>query len=77
MEAYEHFKEAKVLMKKAETARAPERLIGLAHGHFMAAQTIIQVATFDHEYGLDNTERRSWEAAVDMEFDPSGKPVTK
>lgn len=75
MEAHEHFAAGKAALKQAETATQPERLLGLAHGHFLAAQTIIAIHTFNETFGIEHVEE--WDAAIDMEFDPSGKPVKR
>lgn len=74
MQAHEHFAEGQRNLAQAATATDPTRLIGLAQGHFMAAQTIIQVNAYMQNFGLEDDKKRAWVKAVNQQFGPSGAP---
>jgi len=75
MKAHEHFAEGQKNLAQAATATNPERLIGLAQGHFMAAQTLLQADTYTETWGMYDAERRAWQEAAEQQFRPDGQPV--
>lgn len=75
MQAHEHFAEGQRNLAQASTASQPERLIGLAHGHFLAAQAILAASQTAHLGLLTPHEAASWERAEAQQFLPDGKPL--
>jgi hypothetical protein len=75
MKAHQHFQEGQDLLMQARTATEPSRLIGLAQGHFLAAQTLIAAVQASESEGVDPAHRKAWLAAADQQYGPNGKPV--
>jgi hypothetical protein len=75
MKAHEHYAEGQRNLAQAATAQAPDRLIGMAQAHFLAAQTALQADAYGENWGMFDADRRAWEAALNQQFGPDGKPA--
>jgi hypothetical protein len=74
MQAHEHFAEGQRNLAQAASATQPERLIGLAQGHFLAAQTLIAAGAYAQQFGLeDKYEAAAWTTVENQQFGPDGK----
>ena len=75
MQAHEHFVEGQKNLAQAATAQTPDRLIGMAQAHFLAAQTLLQAHTIATEYDMPADHEAAWDAAAAQQFGPNGKPA--
>jgi hypothetical protein len=74
MLAHEHYREGEKLLVEARTATDPTRLIGLAQGHFLAAQTMMMAENDAHKQNRAPVAD-FWLANGRQQYDPAGKPV--
>jgi hypothetical protein len=74
MLAHEHYQEGEKLLAQATTATDPSRLIGLAQGHFLAAQTFMMAEDSTYKQNVAPVAEL-WLAAGRQQYDPTGKPV--
>lgn len=75
MNVIQHFAAGQKDLAQAATATQPERLIGLAQGHFAAAQILLEVMKIHESPGWNMEAMSEWTAAIDQQFDPNGRPV--
>jgi hypothetical protein len=70
----QHYKRGEELMKQAETAIDPTRLIGLAQCHFLAAQTGLQAWSAVEG---DSVARSEWVDVFrrEVKIDPQGRVI--
>lgn len=75
MQAHEHFAAGEQNLKSAEHAMEPARFIGLAHGHFLAAQTLILAAQYEASELSTRDERVRWAKNRMQQYSPDGRPM--